>query len=141
MPERPDLERFIRAQDGTYERALGELLAGEKRGHWIWFVFPQVFGLSTSAKGQFYSIHDLAEARDYLAHPLLGPRLVECTAAMLSWANERSAVMILDEVDALKFASSMTLFEAAGGDPCFAEALDAFNHGERDQLTLDLFAR
>ncbi len=133
------LERFVEAQAGVYETALAELIAGEKRGHWMWFVFPQLAGLGLSAMAQHYAIGSLAEARDYLAHPLLGARLRECTAAMLGHPD-RSAEAVLGSVDALKFRSSMTLFDAAEPDGAFARALDAFYDGERDLRTLALLA-
>jgi uncharacterized protein (DUF1810 family) len=104
----------------------------------MWFVFPQIAGLGRSATARFYAIADAVEARAYLMHPVLGPRLGECTEAMLGWADRKSAEAILGPVDALKFASSMTLFDAvAEGDNRFALALAAFNRGERDPLTMD----
>jgi len=135
------LERFVEAQEGVYEQALAELRDGAKRSHWMWFVFPQITGLGRSTTARFYAIADLAEAQAYLDHPLLGPRLAECTEAMLGWAGERSAVRILGPIDAMKFASSMSLFEAAGGGKLFARALDAFCDGQRDSATLDLLDR
>jgi uncharacterized protein (DUF1810 family) len=138
----PGLDRFVAAQEGVYETALGELRAGTKRSHWMWFIFPQLAGLSHSSIGKAYAIAGLAEAKAYLAHELLGPRLAECTGAMLSWAGKREAEQILGHIDAMKFASSMTLFEAAAdGNERFGRALEAFYAGERDQLTLDLLAR
>jgi len=132
------LDRFVSAQDELYPRILAELRAGEKRSHWMWFVFPQLVQLGRSEMARRYGIADLGEAQAYLAHPLLGPRLVECTEAMLAHAGARSAEAMLGAVDALKFASSMTLFEAAGGAPCFAAALDRFYAGKRDTRTLGL---
>ena len=106
----------------------------------MWFVFPQIAGLGRSATAQFYAIRGREEAEAYAGHPVLGPRLRECTAAMLGWAGERSAVRILGPVDALKFRSAMTLFEACVSDPApFAAALEAFYAGERDALTLERF--
>lgn len=103
----------------------------------MWFVFPQIAGLGRSSTAQRYSLDGLAEARAYLAHPLLGSRLEECTRAMLGWAGRRSAEDILGPVDALKFRSSMTLFEAAAGKPgVFGEAIETFYGGERDAATL-----
>lgn len=131
------LERFVEAQSGgIYETALEELRAGNKRTHWMWFVFPQLAGLGRSPTAQFYAVADRAEAMEYLGHELLGPRLSECTGAMLGWAGKRSAPRILGDLDAMKFMSSMTLFEAVSGEEGFARALDAFFHGERDQATL-----
>ncbi len=104
----------------------------------MWFVFPQVAGLGRSSTAQFYAIRGREEAEAYARHPLLGARLRECTEAMLGWAGRRSAETILGAVDALKFRSSMTLFEACAPDPApFALALDAFYAGERDAATLE----
>ena len=130
------LERFIEAQQGTYEQALRELRAGNKQSHWMWFIFPQLAGLGRSSTARFYGIEGLDEARAYLADPVLGPRLGECTGAMLGWAEKLTAAEVLGHVDALKFASSMTLFEAAGGDASYGQALDTFYSGERDGQTL-----
>jgi uncharacterized protein (DUF1810 family) len=132
------LQRFIDAQDATFGTALAELKDGAKRSHWMWFIFPQIAGLGRSGTAQYYAIADLDEAKAYLAHPLLGPRLAQCTEAMLSWAGKRSAEAILGSIDTLKFASSMTLFEAAGDGERFGCALDAFLGGRRDPMTLDL---
>jgi uncharacterized protein (DUF1810 family) len=132
------LERFLEAQSTVYRRALAELHAGSKQSHWMWFIFPQIAGLGRSPTAQFYAIAGAAEARDYLAHPVLGPRLDECTDAMLGWAARRSAEAILGPVDAQKFRSSMTLFEAVTeGDDRYARALEAFYSGSRDQATLN----
>ena len=113
--------------------------AGAKRSHWMWFIFPQIAGLGRSPTAQFYAIADRLEAQAYAGHPLLGGRLVGCTQAMLRWAGQRSAEAILGPVDAQKFRSSMTLFEACARDPePFAAALEAFYAGERDTVTLEL---
>lgn len=133
-----DLRRFLDAQQGNYARALAELLSGRKTGHWIWYVFPQLKGLGFSQASQFYGLSGLEEARAYLAHPILGPRLRDCVAAMLM-TNVRSAESVLGHVDALKFRSSMTLFScAAPGDPLFAKALARFFAGGEDAKTLAL---
>lgn len=132
------LQRFIDAQDATFDTALAELKEGAKRSHWMWFIFPQIAGLGRSGTAQFYAIADLDEAKAYLAHPVLGQRLAKCTDAMLSWAGKRDARAILGTIDTLKFASSMTLFEAAGGGERFGRALDQFFGGRRDAMTLDL---
>ncbi len=131
-----DLERFVRAQDGgVYEQALRELRAGAKRGHWMWFVFPQVAGLGRSSTAQHYALSGLEEARAYLAHPVLGPRLVECAQALLELSG-RDPVRVLGSVDAVKLRSSMTLFEAAAPDDrVFAEVLERWFDGERDEAT------
>ena len=134
-----DLSRFIRAQAGTYATALLELHAGDKRSHWMWFIFPQVLGLGLSANARLYAISGREEARAYLGHALLGPRLVECTQAMLQHAGRKTALDILGPIDTLKFRSAMTLFEAVADEPApFAQALDAFYAGERDARTLEI---
>jgi uncharacterized protein (DUF1810 family) len=131
-----DLSRFLDAQaGGTYERALAELRAGRKRGHWIWFVLPQAAGLGLSETSRFYAIAGLQEARDYLAHPVLGPRLVACAQALLDLPGD-DAVAVLGPVDAGKLRSSMTLFAAAGGDPVFRAVLDRYFVGRDDDATL-----
>ena len=132
------LDRFVDAQRDIYAQALSELRSGSKRSHWMWFIFPQVAGLGRSETARYYAISDLAEGRAYLAHAALAPRLEECTEAILQWAGKRSLDTILGYVDALKFGSSMTLFEAAGGDECYGRALDAFCAGRRDGRTLEL---
>ena len=105
----------------------------------MWFVFPQIAGLGRSSIAQFFAIADRAEAEAYDRHPVLGPRLLECTEAMLAWAGRRDAQTILGPIDVLKFRSSMTLFEECGASPApFAAALDAFYGGERDTVTLEL---
>ncbi len=131
-----DLERFVGAQDGgVYEQALRELRAGAKRGHWMWFVFPQVAGLGRSSTAQHYALAGLEEARAYLAHPVLGPRLVECAQALLELSG-RDPVRVLGSVDAVKLRSSMTLFEVAAPDErVFAEVLERWFDGERDEAT------
>ncbi|HET9627984.1 MAG TPA: DUF1810 domain-containing protein [Novosphingobium sp.] len=132
--------RFVTAQASTWEGALAELRAGAKLGHWMWFVFPQLSGLGLSPTARHYAIANMAEARAYLAHPVLGRRLLEGTRALLDHAG-RAPAAILGATDAMKLRSSLTLFEAAGGDRLFGEALDAFFSGERDPLTLALLRR
>lgn len=135
-----DLQRFVAAQEGVYPRALGELGRGRKDSHWMWFVFPQIRGLGRSPTARFYAIVSAEEARAYLAHPLLGARLRLCVAAVLGH-RRRSAEAILGPVDAVKLRSSLTLFEAVADEPeVFAEALEAFYDGERDEATLRLLA-
>ena len=134
-----DLERFVRAQDdgGTYQAALAELRAGRKRSHWMWFVFPQVAGLGSSSVARHYAISGLDEARAYLAHPVLGPRLVEVARALTGLPGG-DPVAVLGPVDALKLRSSMTLFAHAadGGEPVFAEVLGKYYAGAEDDATL-----
>jgi uncharacterized protein (DUF1810 family) len=132
-----DLTRFTEAQDagGTYDRALAELRAGRKTSHWMWFVFPQIAGLGRSPTAQHYAISGLEEARAYLDHPVLGPRLRESAEALLG-APGRSAEEILGGIDALKLRSSMTLFaRAAPGEEVFPAVLDRFYGGEADPET------
>ncbi|MGN6496478.1 MAG: DUF1810 domain-containing protein [Tsuneonella sp.] len=133
------LDRFVEAQaDGVYERALSELRNGEKRSHWMWFVFPQIAGLARSETAHRFAIADRVEAERYLGHPLLGGRLDECSGAMLAWSGRRTAEAILGAVDALKFRSSMTLFEAVSQRPApFGPAIEAFYAGARDPHTLE----
>jgi uncharacterized protein (DUF1810 family) len=133
------LDRFVEAQAPVHARALAELKDGRKRSHWMWFVFPQLAGLGRSDTARFYAIASLAEARAFLAHPILGPRLVLCTRAVLAHRGS-SAEAIFGPVDAMKFRSSMTLFEAAGAREPFGEALHLFFGGARDPATLGLLA-
>ena len=132
-----DLERFVAAQDagGTYDRAVAELRAGRKATHWMWFVFPQIAGLGYSPASRTYAISSLGEAWAYLAHPVLGPRLIEC-AEILIRVPGRTAEQIFGEVDALKLCSSMTLFmHAAPGEPVFRQVLDQYFGGVPDPAT------
>ena len=130
-----DLARFVEAQAPVYENMLAELRAGHKRSHWMWFVFPQIRGLGISPTAQYYAVSGLDEARAYLAHPVLGPRLLACTAAVT--AHHGTPVSrIFGAPDDLKFRSSMTLFELAADGPSeFSRALDALCAGERDKIT------
>jgi uncharacterized protein (DUF1810 family) len=129
------LARFVEAQAPVYVRALAELKAGRKQSHWMWFVFPQIAGLGHSAMAQTYAIQNLAEAQDYLAHPLLGERLRDCTQAVLD-VEGRSAHAIFGSPDDLKFRSSMTLFDLASPNDIFHAALDRYFSGVADPLTL-----
>jgi uncharacterized protein (DUF1810 family) len=134
-----DLSRFVAAQDagGTYQQALAELRRGQKTGHWIWFIFPQVAGLGRSPTSQRYSISSLAEARAYLAHCVLGPRLIEC-AAVVAQLTGRAAGQIFGGLDAQKLRSSMTLFlRADPGEPVFGEVLAKYFDGVPDPATDD----
>ena len=135
-----DLERFVAAQDagGTYDAALAELRAGRKQTHWMWFVLPQLAGLGRSETARRYALADLDEARAYVAHPVLGPRLVEAAQALLP---ARDPAAVLGPVDAQKLRSSMTLFaRAAPEQPVFAQVLDACFGGEQDEATLALLS-
>jgi uncharacterized protein (DUF1810 family) len=138
-----DLDRFVRAQSTTYVQALAELRAGHKTGHWIWFILPQLRGLGHSPTSEQYGISNREEARAYLAHPELGPRLVECVQAMLNLAGT-TAADVLGEVDALKFRSCLTLFEAVADEAqrgLFTRALAQFYAGHGDPATAALLAR
>lgn len=132
-----DLGRFVTAQDPVLARVRDELAAGQKRSHWMWFVFPQLAGLGYSATARRYAIASRAEARAYLAHPLLGPRLLDCTA--LAGTSGRSAHQVFGSPDDMKFHSSMTLFAATHPDaPAFQDALARWFKGVPDRATLDL---
>ncbi|MCW2776663.1 MAG: uncharacterized protein JWN17_388 [Frankiales bacterium] len=134
-----DLQRFVDAQDadGTWERALRELSAGRKQSHWMWFVLPQVAGLGRSETAQRYALADLDEARAYLAHPVLGPRLREA-AAVLDVLPTDDAVEVLGSTDAQKLRSCMTLFARADPDePLFRGVLAKYYAGEPDPATLE----
>ncbi len=130
------LDRFVQAQAPVYADVVAELQAGSKRSHWMWFVFPQLRGLGRSPTAEHFGINGLAEARAYLAHPLLGARLRECTE-VLGTHEGRRAEDIFGSVDAMKLRSSLTLFQAAPDAPeVFTEALEQFFAGERDAVTL-----
>jgi uncharacterized protein (DUF1810 family) len=130
------LERFITAQAQIYPRVLAELKAGRKQSHWMWFIFPQIAGLSGSYRGQLYAIESLQEAQEYLAHPVLGAHLRECCQAMMA-VEGKTAHDIFGSPDDVKFRSCLTLFaEAAPGEPLFRDLLEKYYGGERDPLTL-----
>ena len=142
-PENPDeegkfnLARFSEAQENCYETALFELQRGKKRSHWIWFIFPQIDGLGISATAQKYAIKTLDEARAYLHHPVLGPRLLECCEALLKLEVGRSASQIMGYPDDLKLRSSMTLFSlVADTEEQFKAVLDKYYGGEPDPRTI-----
>ena len=137
MSDRYNLQRFIDAQSATYATALAELEAGRKLTHWMWFIFPQLAGLGRSAMAQRYAITDMGEARAYLAHPLLGPRLAVCAQALLAWPG-RTAAQILGAPDDMKLRSCMTLFAlAAPQKQVFTQVLGAFFAGQGDERTLE----
>lgn len=133
-----DLARFVSAQERNYDAALAELRDGEKRTHWMWYIFPQIDGLGHSPTAKFYAIKSAEEARQYLEHPVLGPRLLACAEAVLS-VEGRSASEIFGFPDDMKLKSSMTLF-ASVAEPgvVFVRVLDKYFHGEHDVRTLDL---
>ena len=132
-----DLQRFVTAQDPVIDRVRAELRRGRKSSHWMWFVFPQVAGLGASPTAQHYAISGLDEARAYLTHPVLGPRLVEC-AELAAAVETGSAADVFGFPDDLKLRSSMTLFARADPDsPVFVSVLDRYFAGEADPRTLD----
>ncbi|MBX6749552.1 MAG: DUF1810 domain-containing protein [Micromonosporaceae bacterium] len=130
-----DLARFVAAQEGVYASALAELRRGRKTGHWMWFIFPQFAGLGFSLMSQRYAIRSLDEARAYLAHPVLGPRLRECAQAVAD-VSGKTADQILGPIDAMKLRSSMTLFHRADPtEPVFAAVLQKYFDGVPDEAT------
>lgn len=133
-----DLSRFLKAQEQDYEQALREIRSGRKRSHWMWYIFPQIQGLGFSPTAQYYAIRDLQEARDYLAHPVLGARLKEISSALLD-LNGLSASEIFGYPDDLKLRSSMTLFRMADlNEPVFLEVLEKYYDGKPDARTVEL---
>jgi uncharacterized protein (DUF1810 family) len=134
-----DLQRFVEAQAGNYDTALAEIRHGAKRSHWMWYVFPQIAGLGQSPMAQRYAIRSIDEARAYLDHPVLGPRLRECIAA-LEALPPTTAEQIFGGIDAIKLRSSLTLFVAAGGGDDFQAALDRWFGGRPDEATLHRLA-
>jgi uncharacterized protein (DUF1810 family) len=136
-----DLERFVTAQNGQLDDILAELRQGRKTSHWIWFVFPQVKGLGNTYNANHFGISSLAEAEAYLQHPLLGQRLLACTALVMN-AEKRSLEEIFGSIDSIKFRSSMTLFAQLGkGHPIFAQALAKYCDGKPDRLTLEMLGK
>ena len=132
------LSRFVHAQAPDYDRALAELRAGHKRSHWMWYVFPQLDGLGSSPTSKYFAIQSLDEARAYLAHPILGPRLVECAEAVLD-VEGRSAREILGSPDDLKLRSCATLFACVSpAGSVFHRVIDRYYGGARDPRTLHL---
>lgn len=132
-----DLQRFISAQERSYDAALREIKSGRKRTHWMWYIFPQIAGLGFSQTAQYYAISSLQEAKDYYAHQVLGKRLVEISNALLE-LKSCDATSVMGYPDDLKLCSSMTLFSVASGDPVFAKVLDKFFSGRQDTKTLSI---
>ena len=131
-----DLNRFLTAQERDYAQALAEIRAGRKRSHWIWYIFPQLRGLGYSYNSEYYGIAHAEEARQYLAHPVLGARLREITTVLLE-LPESDPLLVMGRPDDLKLCSSMTLFEyAAEQDSVFGKVLDKYYGGRRDAATL-----
>lgn len=138
MTDSYDLQPFVDAQAQVFDTALAEIGSGSKQSHWMWFIFPQLAGLGRSPSAQYYAVGSLGEARAYLSHPLLGPRLRRCIEALLPWAGKRSAEQILGPIDALKLRSSLTLFDRIEPDSIFSRVLGMFYDGRRDERTLAL---
>jgi uncharacterized protein (DUF1810 family) len=132
-----DLERFVQAQAQDYDRALAELRNGEKRSHWMWYIFPQIDGLGHSSMSHRYSIKSAGEARAYLDHPILGPRLREC-AAVVNGIVGRSALEIFGSPDDMKLRSCATLFASVSDDAVFEQLLQHYFKGEKDKATVRL---
>ncbi len=137
MADLYQLDRFVKAQDQVFERALAEVRRGAKTSHWMWFIFPQIAGLGHSPMTQRYAITGLDEARAYLDHPLLGPRLIEVVKALQD-LPPTSAEQVLGSIDAMKLRSCLTLFKHAGGPPLFAAAIEQWFSGREDEATLRL---
>ena len=136
-----DLSRFLEAQKNSYDTALREIKTGRKRSHWMWYIFPQIRGLGYSAMAQHYAIRDLGEAREYLRHPVLGPRLIEISEALLA-LDESDPRRVMGSPDDLKLRSCMTLFQCAAPDqPVFGKVLDKFYGGKPDEKTLQMIQR
>ena len=131
MTEAFDLERFVAAQAGSYESALAEIRRGTKRGHWMWFIFPQIAGLGRSEMAERYAIRSVDEARAYMAHPVLGQRYLECVAALQDLTRS-DAVAVFGQTDAMKLRSSLTLFSEAVDERLITAALDRWFGGQDD---------
>jgi uncharacterized protein (DUF1810 family) len=138
MEDSFELHRFVIQQVDIFDHALAEIRSGEKRTHWMWFIFPQLRGLGTSPASRYYGIGSIDEARAYLDHPMLGPNLRQATEALILWSSRKTAEQILGSVNALKLRSSMTLFDWIEPAGFFAEALDSFFDGQRDERSLAL---
>lgn len=138
MDDRYNLQRFVDAQNGgVYDQVRLELQAGRKKGHWMWFIFPQIAGLGRSQTAALFAISSKDEAAAYLAHPILGPRLRECTQ-LVTQVEGRTLEQILGNPDNLKFRSSMTLFaQAAADNQLFLKALGKYCNGQPDPATLE----
>ena len=131
-----NLQRFVDAQEPMINQVIAELRGGRKYGHWIWFIFPQLKGLGRSSTSDFYGVSCLNEAKAYLQHPILGPRLLECTK-LVNGVEGSEPEGIFGEIDAMKFRSCMTLFAQADPETgCFTEALEKYFEGDSDPLTI-----
>ncbi len=139
MKVNADLNRFLLAQESTYNQALAEIRKGRKQSHWMWFIFPQIKGLGISETSKFYSIEDLDEAREYLNHPVLGSRLNEISKVLINLPGS-GASYIFGSPDDVKLKSSMTLFDFIAPGQVFEQVLKKFFMGERDQTTLKILS-
>lgn len=136
-----NLDRFVSAQEHCYERALEEVKSGRKESHWMWFIFPQILGLGMSDTAIFYSINDIGEAKLYLEHEVLGPRLVEITKELLELDTD-DPVDVFGDIDALKLNSCMTLFDYVSDEEnVFSEVIEKFYNGQKDEKTLQLIKK
>ena len=140
MEDKYNLKRFIDAQNFAYEEALNEIKNGQKKTHWIWYIFPQMYGLGYSVNAQYYGIKSLDEAKAYLDNEILGFRLKEICNALLELDN-CSSIEIMGIIDAMKLQSSMTLFYMAGNNDIFKQVLDKFYSGQLDEKTLELISK
>jgi uncharacterized protein (DUF1810 family) len=141
MSTKNNLDRFIEAQEGSYNRALSEIKNGRKQSHWMWYIFPQIQGLGFSETAMFYAITDIDEAEEYLKHPVLGSRLVEISKELLALPGN-DPNKILGSPDDVKLKSSMTLFASLDNtNPVFQQVLDKFNNGAKDQKTLRIIGK
>lgn len=131
------LDRFLTAQERSYDAALSEIKNGRKRSHWMWYIFPQIAGLGMSSTAQYYSIADIEEAREYITHPVLGARLLEISRALLT-LDSSDATAVMGYPDDLKLRSSMTLFAQVSEDPVFNAVIDKFYGGRPDTRTLHI---
>jgi uncharacterized protein (DUF1810 family) len=132
-----NLDRFLKAQASSYDAALREICAGQKRSHWIWYIFPQIQGLGSSPESRIYGLSGLEEAKEFLDHPVLGTRLREITQEVLNHADSSIKTIMGSRIDVMKLKSSMTLFDAVSPDDIFARVLNTFYNGARDGLTID----
>ena len=136
-----DLSRFLKAQENTYKTALLEIKMGRKRGHWMWYIFPQIQGLGFSSTSQYYAIKNLEEGKEYLSHPVLGTRLVEISEALVG-LEDTDPRLVMGYPDNLKLRSCMTLFEIAAPDqPVFRNVLDKFYGGKLDEQTVEILKK
>jgi uncharacterized protein (DUF1810 family) len=140
MTDPHNLERFIDAQNNLpFEKALAELRNGKKEGHWIWFIFPQMVGLGSSEQARHFGISSMSEAKVYLDHPVLGQRLLEVTETLLTH-QDKSAIEMVGEIDAMKIRSSLTLFLRASENPIFRRALESFFENDECQPTISILS-